>query len=126
MHIVLYVLLAIILLFLVFLYFFPLVQICGYSMFPTMTDNEFYLGKRVFLKKKCKVGEIYVYIPPYEDRGERYVIKRLSEIYTAPDGTIKYYFLGDNTEDSYDSRYYGFVDSRSVVAHIVLKKRGVK
>lgn len=109
-----------------FLYLFPIVQICGYSMFPTLMDSEFHLGRRVFRKRKCKLGEIYVYKPPYEDREERYVIKRLTGIRCNHSGRLQYYFLGDNSEDSYDSRYYGYVDSSNVVAHIVLMKRGVK
>ena len=108
-----------------FLFFFPVVQICGYSMFPTLMDGEFYLGRRVFRKDKCKFGEIYVFRPPYDDREERYVIKRLSDI-KYESGKVKYFFLGDNYNDSYDSRYYGYVDSSNVVAHIVLKKRGVR
>lgn len=106
----------------IYLFFFPIVQICGYSMFPTMTDGEFYLSQRVFRKDKCKVGEIYVYKPPYKGREEHFVIKRLAKINYARDGSPQYYFLGDNSDDSYDSRYYGFVDSRNVVAHIALRK----
>lgn len=109
-----------------FLYLFPIVQICGYSMFPTLMDGEFHLGRRVFRKSKCKFGEIYVYKPPYDGREEKYVIKRLAGIQCDRNGQVKYYFLGDNADDSYDSRYYGYVDSKNVVAHIVLKKRGVK
>lgn len=119
---------ALIILFLacVFLFFFPIVQICGYSMFPTMMDGEFYLGRKVFRKNKCKFGEIYVYRPPYDGKEEKYVIKRLAGTRCDRNDRIQYYFLGDNSDDSYDSRYYGYVDSKNVVAHIVLKKRGVK
>ena len=100
-----------------FLFFFPVVQICGYSMFPTLTDGEFYLGRRIFNKSKCEIGEIYVYRPPYEDEQEKFVIKRLADI---KDG--KYFFLGDNAEDSYDSRYYGYVNSENVVAKLITGK----
>lgn len=95
-------------------------------MFPTLLDKEVYLGRRVFRKTKCKVGEIYVYRPPYDSDEEKFVIKRLH--HTDKDlltGRLQYYFLGDNSSDSYDSRYYGLVDSSRVVAHIVAKKRGV-
>lgn len=107
---------------LIFLFLLPVIQICGYSMFPTMTDGEFHLGRRVFRKTKCKVGEIYVFKPPYASDGERYVVKRLSSIEIPRSGNPKYYFLGDNADDSYDSRYYGFVDCKNVVAHIKLRK----
>ena len=101
----------------IFLTFFPVVQICGYSMFPTLMDGDFYLGVRVFRKSKCKVGNIYVYRPPYQSEEEKFVIKRLADI---KDG--KYFFLGDNAEDSYDSRYYGYVDSSNVVARLITRK----
>lgn len=100
------------------LFFFPIVQICGYSMYPTLYDGEFHIGIRVFRKSKCKVGEIYVFRPPYDSEEQKFVIKRLTEV---KDG--KYYFLGDNPDESYDSRYYGFVDSRRVVARIILRKK---
>ena len=103
------------------LFFFPLVQVCGYSMFPTFTDGQFLFSKRVLHKSKCKVGEVYVYIPPYASEGEKFVIKRLDHI----NDKGEYYFLGDNSSDSYDSRYYGYVKSHNVVAHIP-EKRGVK
>ena len=106
-----------VLLSLVFLFFFPVVQICGYSMFPTLNDQEIYFGRRIFNKSKCKVGNIYVYRPPYESEEEKFVIKRLAEI---KDG--KYFFLGDNPNDSYDSRYYGYVDSKNVVAQLLTRK----
>lgn len=105
----------------VFLYFFPIVQICGYSMFPTLTDGEFYLGRKLFNKSKLTVGKIYVYRPPYDREEERFVIKRLAEF---KDG--KCYFLGDNPNDSYDSRYYGYVSCNNVVAQLLTRKGGVR
>ena len=104
-------------LFFLFFFFFPIVQICGYSMYPTLTDGEYYLGRRIFLKSKCKIGKIYVYRPPYENEEEKFVIKRLADI---KDG--KYFFLGDNADDSYDSRYYGYVPSKNVVAQLITRK----
>lgn len=102
---------------LLFFALFPFVQICGYSMFPTLTDGEMYLSRRIFRKDKCQVGKIYVYRPPYDSDEERFVIKRLDHIKFG-----KYYFLGDNQDDSYDSRYYGYVDSKNVVAQLLIRK----
>lgn len=114
-------LLGIILAIFLVLTFFPVVQICGYSMFPTLSDGEFYMSRRVFRKTKCRVGKIYVYRPPYESEEEKFVIKRLADI---KDG--KYFFLGDNADDSYDSRYYGYVDSKNVVAELITRKEVLK
>ena len=58
-----------------------------------------------------------MYKPPYASGQEKFVIKRLADI---KDG--KYFFLGDNAIDSYDSRYYGYVDSKNVVAQLITGK----
>lgn len=113
----LFTVLGVILAILILLFFFPVIQICGYSMFPTLIDKETYIGIRVFRKDRCKIGRIYVYRPPYDSEEEKFVIKRLTDI---KDG--KYYFLGDNSDDSYDSRYYGYVDSKNVVAQLLTRK----
>ena len=112
---------AICLIITILIFLFPIIRICGYSMFPTLSDGEFYFGKRVLRKSKCKIGEIYVYRPPYEDDEEKFVIKRLADI---KDG--KYFFLGDNADDSYDSRYYGYVPIKNVVARLLIRKEVLK
>ena len=112
-----FIVISIVILFLIALVFyrFPLVQVCGNSMYPTFKDGEIHLGKRLTQseKIKCKKGRIYVFRPPYSS-DEKYVIKRLYEIEEG-----KYFFLGDNSDCSYDSRYYGYVDSNLVVAEII-------
>lgn len=98
-------------------YLFPVIKICGTSMYPTLKDGEFYLSKRVFNKNKLTVGGIYVFIPPYSNGQERYVIKRLHRVYKN-----RCFFLGDNSKDSYDSRDYGYVASSKVVAQLIVRK----
>lgn len=119
--------LVLIVVLIVALYFFPVIQICGNSMHPTLLDGEIYIGRRVFRKSKCKVGEIYVYKPPCDkDREEKYVIKRLAGVSKTLDGKkTLYYFLGDNARESYDSRYYGYVNSRNVVAQLIVLRKEV-
>lgn len=95
---------------------FPVIQVCGDSMLPTLEDGRYCVGRRVFKKTKCKVGEVYVYKPPYDS--SICVVKRLAHI---EDG--KYYFLGDNPSNSHDSRSYGYVNSKAVIAHIPLKPK---
>lgn len=106
---------------LVVMYSFPIVKICGDSMSPTLLDGEYCLGRRVFRKKRCRVGSIYVYRPPNNGKSdERYVVKRL----VAKVGNMCF-FLGDNRSSSYDSRHYGYVSSRDIVARVKSKRRSI-
>lgn len=97
-------------------YFFPLVQVVGNSMFPTYHDNEIIVGTRLYRKSELKIGDVIVYESPMEEG--RLVIKRISEILI--DGKQRYfYFLGDNADHSYDSRYYGYVPSKNLVCKVI-------
>lgn len=98
---------------------YPLVKVCGNSMYPTFIDGEMLFSKRIFNSKTYQfvVGEIYVFENPLHEEGEEdvYVIKRLC--YVTCSG--KLFFLGDNREDSCDSRTYGEVNREMVVAKII-------
>lgn len=96
---------------------FPLIRVCGDSMSPTLLDGEYLIGTRLFNKKSCEIGGVYVFRPPYDSEDRKYVIKRLHHIRGG-----KYFFIGDNPECSYDSRNYGYVDSKNIVAKIVTRR----
>ena len=101
-------------------YLFPLIEVCGNSMYPTFNDGEIVLGCRLI--KHFKIGDVFIYRPPV---GQKYVIKRLYAV-SAVTGNL--FFEGDNSEYSYDSRAYGYVMRKDVVARYVLtihKKKGV-
>ena len=104
---------------LVILCFFPLVGISGESMLPAYHNGDILFSRRIFGKKKCEVGKVYVFHPPYDKR--KMVVKRLIGVV---DG--KYFFEGDNKEFSRDSRDYGLVESECVVAEVkgFLKRTG--
>lgn len=91
---------------------FPLIEVCGNSMYPTFHDGDIILGSR--LNKSPKKNEVYVFNPP---TGEKYVIKRLTHINR---DTGKLFFEGDNPDFSYDSRMYGYVSKDKIVARYVL------
>lgn len=88
-------------------YIFPLIQVCGDSMYPTLKDGDIVIGCRLF---SIKENSIYVFHPPV---GEKYVVKRLTQISPY---TSKLFFEGDNSDFSYDSRMYGYVSRNKVVA----------
>ena len=108
---------------LLFLVCFPLIRVSGDSMYPTLKEGKILIGCRLFNKKKCRLGKLYIVHLRDEESGEPYfVIKRLrSATFENNDGIAKAYydFRGDNTEVSYDSRHYGLVPSDKVEAIVL-------
>lgn len=111
------ILIAIMLLVLI-LFLFPLVKVEGDSMYPTLIEGEFIRCRRVLFKKKCKVNNIYVIHLKDVDKKPYYVIKRLSKRLS----NNEYWFLGDNSRVSHDSRDYGALPYYKVVAVVIDKK----
>lgn len=97
---------------------FPLIQVVGSSMYPTYKDGEIIVGTRLYRKSKLKVGDVIVYSSPTDNKK---VIKRISSILR--DGSMSLYCLGDNAEESYDSRYYGYFSSKLVICKVVNQRR---
>lgn len=89
---------------------FPPIMVCGDSMFPTYNDGDILIGCRFF---KMKISSVYVFHPPL---GEKYVVKRLTDC--TDEGL---YFEGDNKKISFDSRYYGCVERREIVAKCLFR-----
>ena len=101
-------------------YLFPLITVCGDSMFPTYHDGEIILGTRVYRKKHLKVGDVVLFYPPYDNDGERVVIKRISDVNVEGN---RMFCLGDNPPESYDSRAYGYVSLDSLVCKVVRQRK---
>lgn len=96
---------------------FPIIQVIGDSMYPTYLDGEFLVGTKFYRKSALKEGEVILYESPTEDG--KIVIKRIHSIIQDHRGVFHYYCLGDNAEQSYDSRYYGYVPSKNVVCKVI-------
>lgn len=97
-------------------YLFPIVKVCGNSMYPTFSEGDIIITSRIY--KKPELGSVYIYESPYE-KG-RFVIKRLHCISRAG-----FYFLGDNPDDSYDSRHYGAVRGSNIKCKYITTLRKV-
>ena len=90
--------------------------VSGRSMLPTLTEGDKLTSVRTYLCK-LNVGDIVV-AKPYDDGCEnRLVIKRVAQI----EGNY-FYLLGDNPDESYDSRNYGWVSKEEIVAKVVTRK----
>ena len=91
-------------------YAFPFIRVVGDSMFPTYHDGQLLPSMRVTRFVPLYDGRVYVFRSPYG----KTVIKRL-----AYHDKSKCYFLGDNATVSYDSRAYGYVDRKNIVAVVL-------
>ncbi len=117
----------------VVLLLFRFVFLIGYvpseSMEPTLQKESFILGSRLF--GDLKTGDIVV----FEHEGT-VMVKRIAaclgeEItvdgirYYVPDGY--YFMLGDNEDNSYDSRYweYPYVSEEKIIAKMIIPANGV-
>lgn len=93
--------------------------VSGRSMYPTLVDGEKLWSVRTYLVP-VEIGDIVVAKPyaladdPSLDYN-RLVIKR---VHRAENGY--YYLLGDNPDESYDSRNYGWVSKKEIVAKVMM------
>lgn len=96
---------------------FPLAIVEGNSMYPTYKEGSVLLATRLFNIENLKVGDICIY-----HRGENIVIKRITRIQVdVESNTYSFYFEGDNAENSYDSRHYGYVNEEMIIAKVLWK-----
>ena len=107
-------------------YAFPLAIVNGRSMLPTYKDGDVLLTTRLFNRNKLKIGQVYVYKRINEDDGQEHlVVKRLTDVISYPLLGLENqcYFEGDNPEESYDSRQYGFINAEQIVSKVIWQVR---
>ena len=106
----------------ILIYSFPIVYICGNSMYPTYKDGEKILSTRLFFPDNLKVGDVVIFIPPSKTHDEvQFVIKRVQHI----NDNGKFFLVGDNLDGSYDSRDYGYVDKSHLISKAI-KSRPIR
>jgi nickel-type superoxide dismutase maturation protease len=84
----------------------------GKSMNPTLEDGEVVLVDR---EAEIEVGDIVVAKHPIEQRSE--VVKRIERI----NEHGHYFLVGDNLEDSNDSRHFGAVTREYIKGKVVAR-----
>lgn len=106
---------------------FRFVLIIGYvpsaSMEPTLKEKSYILGLRIY--GDLEVGDIIIF-----EQNDTTMVKRIAAIggetievdgktYNVPEGTV--FVLGDNAENSFDSRYWEnpFVDKNKIIAKVL-------
>ena len=97
-------------------FIFMFLTVSGRSMFPTLNDGDKLTSVRSYLCR-LNIGDIIVAKPNAYGCDNRLVIKRIADI----KGDY-FYLLGDNPDESYDSRNYGWVSKKEIVAKVVTKK----
>lgn len=102
---------------------FPMIEIVGDSMFPTYKNGETLFGTRLYRKSHLKVGDVILY-QMNEEEDTRIVVKRIKHI-RKHNGELQFFCVGDNSKNSYDSRYYGYVSENQLVCKLI-NQRSVK
>ncbi len=87
----------------------------GPSMNPTLKDGEVVLVNR---NAEIEVGDIVIAKHPIEQNSE--IVKRISRI----NEHGNYFLIGDNPEDSNDSRQFGAVTREYIKGKVVARLNG--
>lgn len=101
---------------------FPIVHVDGISMFPTYNNDDLLISYRLCKKRDIKVGDVVIAERP--DVKKRYVIKRVSLIGEDPVTKKRtFYLIGDNSNNSLDSRHFGGVSEKLIVSKVIYPYR---
>ena len=96
-----------------------LTRVSGESMLPTLEEWDICLIRPIIFHNLERPKPRHIYVVQRIDVPEkRMIIKRLAQWYTPSKDC---YFLGDNSEQSYDSRFFGTIPWCKVRGEVVFK-----
>lgn len=88
------------------------IKIIGHSMSPTYQDKNYVIVSSIpYIISKPAIGDVVV----FEKSGKNF-IKRINNI-----EKNNYFLLGDNKNDSLDSRKLGPVERKSIKGKVIIK-----
>ena len=101
------------------IYCFRPTVVNGESMSPILEDGDTLIFNT--LNKTPEIGDIVVIKPSFETVPDQFIIKRVTDI---KNGEI--FIEGDNKENSYDSRNFGYVSLEHLLGVVIKwqKRRG--
>lgn len=102
---------TILLLMILFCYNIRLTCIHGCSMEPTLKEGDFRLCNTLATPN---IGDIVIVKPSFSTVPDRYIIKRVTDIQNG-----KVFLQGDNRDNSFDSRNFGWIDEDLVFGVII-------
>lgn len=88
-------------------------RISGMSMYPVLKDGDVMLVLRCFFNKKFRIGDVVACRDP---RDGRVIVKRVTEI-----RDNMYFVIGDNEDESTDSRVFGMIEERAIMGKMICK-----
>lgn len=93
---------------------FSLSMVFGRSMFPTYKEGDICIIDRRY--QDIKVGSVYCLQSPVENK---VLIKRCTYYASSLEENRAVYVVGDNGDESHDSRHFGFVPITNVIGEVV-------
>lgn len=102
----------------ILVYLFPVIQTDGRSMLPTYKSGAYLLGMRLFKYKRLQRGKCYVYVR-YDEEGEPHIVIKRLKYFTRIRDQVYCHFEGDNKDESYDSRHYGYINAENIIAKVL-------
>ncbi len=85
-------------------------RVSGHSMVPVLPPGTLIVGFKKF--RKLQVNDVVVF-----HHNEREKIKRITEI---KDDSV--YLLGDLSDESTDSRHFGWISKKQIIAKVIIPR----